>query len=442
MVRTLESLHSEYKARTPRSMEQWERGKQTMPGGIIKGAYWKSPHPLYIDHASGCMLYDLDGNEYVDYANHHSATLLGHSHPDVVAAIHKELDRGIAFGNPTALEAEISEEIVARVPAIEKVRFSNSGTESSLHASRMIRAATGRRKIAKFEGAYHGSNDALEHSTNPALDAAGSIESPSVVPAHKGMSEGSEDEIVILPYSDRETVDLILREHKDEIAGVFFDGRPGMLDVSDDFASFLRDITKDLGMKLVVDEVVSFRTGPAGYQGLAGIQPDITIFGKVVGGGMPVGAIGGSAEMMDMLDNTGPPTGITQSGTFSGNNLTLAAGLATLRALTPEVYAHLDSIGQRLAQGLDQAYADAGIPCQVLQRGSVVNAYLTDHKVSDYRRLMTSDTATTTKINLALLLKGYNLGTAPMEFMLSSPLTDKHIDGFLEALSEVLAEED
>ena len=203
-----------------------------------------------------------------------------------------------------------------------------------------------------------------------------------------------------------------------------------------------RDITKDLGMKLVVDEVVSFRTGPAGYQGLAGIQPDITIFGKVVGGGMPVGAIGGSAEMMDMLDNTGHPTGITQSGTFSGNNLTLAAGLATLRALTPEVYAHLDSIGQRLAQGLDQAYADAGIPCQVLQRGSVVNAYLTDRKVSDYRSFMTSDTATTTRINLALLLKGYNLGTAPMEFMLSSPLTDKHIDGFLEALSEVLAEED
>ena len=128
MVRTLESLHSEYKARTPRSREQWARGKQPMPGGIIKGAYWKSPHPLYIDHASGCVLYDLDGNEYVDYANHHSATLLGHSHPDVVAAIHKELDRGVAFGNPTALEAEISEEIVARVPSIEKVRFSNSGT--------------------------------------------------------------------------------------------------------------------------------------------------------------------------------------------------------------------------------------------------------------------------------------------------------------------------
>jgi glutamate-1-semialdehyde 2,1-aminomutase len=442
MVRSLASLHEEFTAKNPKSRAQWERGKATMPGGIIKGAYWRAPFPFYVDKAEGCYLTDIDGNTFVDFANHHSAMIVGHSHPDVVAAVQREVERGFGLGNPTELEAEISQEIVSRFPSIEKVRFTNSGTESSLHATRLIRAKTGKPKIAKFEGAYHGSHDALEHSVATPLDKAGPADSPAVMPGHKGMSRGSQDEVVMLPYNDRESVELILREHQDEVAGVFFDGKPGMMEIPDDFAHFLRDITKELGMYLVVDEVVGYRAGRAGYQGKAGIDPDLTIFGKIVGGGMPVGAMGGKSELMDMLDNTGAPSGISQSGTFSGNNFTLAAGLATLRALTDEVYDHLESLAVRTQSGMKRVFNDAGIPNQVLAAGSVVNPFFTDKPVRDYRSFTNHDDELLGRISLGTHLKGYSLGSTPMTIMLSSPMTNEHIDGLVNALEEVIAEED
>ena len=442
MVRSLESLHEEYTAMNPNSRAQWERGKATMPAGVIKGAYMRSPFPFYVAHADGCHLTDLDGNVVVDFGSHHSAMILGHSHPDVVAAVQSEIERGFGLGNPTNLEAEISEELVCRFPSIEKVRFTNSGTESSLHAARLVRAKTGKPKVAKFEGAYHGSHDGLEHSISPSIDDAGPADSPATVPANPGVAPTSEDLVVMLPYNDPESVELILREHKDEVACVFFDGKPGMLDVPDEFTHFLRDITAELGIYMVMDEVVSYRVGRAGYQGLAGVKPDLTIFGKIVGGGMPVGAFGGSAELMDLMDNSDGAPVLAPSGTFSGNNFTLAAGLATMRALTDEVYDHLDSLGSRLGMKLGPVFDDAGIPNQVHAVGSVVNVYLTDKPARDYRSFRTHDAALFERISLAVHLKGYSLGHPPMAMMLSSPMTNEHIDGLVEALEEALAEED
>lgn len=442
MVRSLESLEEEYAGKNPKSRAQWERGKATMPGGIIKGAYWRAPFPFYVAKAEGCYLTDIDGNTFVDFASHHSAMIVGHSYPDVVAAVQKEVERGFGLGNPTDLEAAIAEEIVSRFPSIEKVRFTNSGTESSLHATRMIRAKTGKSKIAKFEGAYHGSHDALEHSTGPALDQAGPADSPAVVPTQNGMSKSSENEVVMLPYNDRESVELILREHQDEVAGVFYDGKPGMMEVPDDFTHFIRDVTKELGMYMVMDEVVSYRVGRAGYQGMVEVEPDLTIFGKIVGGGMPVGAIGGKSDLMDLLDNTGPATGISQSGTFSGNNFTLAAGLATMRALTDEVYEHLDTLGKRLQTGIKRVFDSAGIPNQVQAAGSIVNPYFTDKSVRDYRSFTTHDSTLFQRICLGTHLKGYTLGVPPMAMMLSSPMGNDEIDGLVNAIDEALAEED
>ena len=322
------------------------------------------------------------------------------------------------------------------------MRFTNSGTESSLHAARLIRAKTGKPKVAKFEGAYHGSHDGLEHSISPPIDDAGPADSPATVPANPGVAPTSEDLVVMLPYNDPESVELILREHKDEVAGVFYDGKPGMLDVPDEFTHFVRDITDELGLYMVMDEVVSYRVGRAGYQGLAGVEPDLTIFGKIVGGGMPVGAFGGSAELMDLMDNSDGAPVLAPSGTFSGNNFTLAAGLATIRALTDEVYEHLDSLGSRLGMKLGPVFDDAGIPNQVHAVGSVVNVYLTDKPARDYRSFRTHDAALFERISLAVHLKGYSLGHPPMAMMLSSPMTNEHIDGLVEALEEALAEED
>lgn len=442
MVRSRESLYEEYSERNPKSLAQWERAKATMPGGVIKGAYWRRPFPFYVDQAEDCLLTDIDGNVLVDFASHHSAMIVGHSHPDVAEAVRREIDRGFGLGNPTSLEVEIAEELVRRFSSIDKVRFTNSGTESSLHATRLIRAKTGKPKVAKFEGAYHGSHDALEHSVGPAIEEAGPPDSPNSVPANDGVAAGSEDMVVMLPYNDPESVELILREHQDEIAGVFYDGKPGMLDVPAEFTRFVRNITRDLGMYMVMDEVVSFRVGPAGYQGMAGVDPDVTIFGKVVGGGMPVGAIGGSSELMDLMDNSETPAVVSQSGTFSGNNVTLAAGLATLRALTDDVYSHLDSLGKRLQQEIGPIFDRAGIPNQVLASGSIVNIYLADRRVRDYRTFAAHDSALFERVSLAVHLKGFALGIPPMAMMLSSPMTDEHVDGLANAFEEALAEQD
>ena len=321
MVRSRDALEAEYRNATPSSLAQWERGRPVMPGGIIKGAYWNPPYPLYVDHADGCYLWDLDSRKYVDFANHNTAMILGHSHPAVVEAVQRELERGIGLGEPTSLDADMAEEITKRIPSVEKVRFTGSGTESSMHATRIVRAVTGKPKVAKFEGAYHGSHDALEVSVSPPLDGAGPADSPAAVGSWEGMARGSEEDVVVLPYNQRESVELILREHEEDLAAVFYDGKPGMLDVPDEFTRFVRDITRELGLLLVMDEVVSFRAGYSGYQGVCGIEPDLTIFGKIIGGGLPVGAIGGRADLMDVLDNSGGTGRLGQSGTFSGNNL-------------------------------------------------------------------------------------------------------------------------
>ena len=439
MVKSMEVLEAELRQVTPRSLAQWERGKPVMPGGIIKGAYWSPPYPVYVERAQDCYLWDLDGRRYVDFANHHTSMILGHSHPAVLAAVQKEIDKGLGFGMPTALEAEIAEELTSRFPSIDKVRFTNSGTESTLHATRLVRAVTGKPKVAKFEGAYHGSHDALEVSVYPPIEKAGSADSPNAVAVWEGMARGSEEDVVVLPYSQPESVELILREHRDEVAAVFYDGKPGIYDIPAEFTRFLRDLTKELGLLMVMDEVVSFRAGYSGYQGACGVEPDLTTFGKIVGGGLPVGAIGGKAELMDVLDNTQGAPRLGQSGSFSGNNLTLAAGLATLRGLTPEVYAHLDGLRIRLHNGLLDVFAGTDVPCQVVSQGSTVSFYLTDQPVRDYRSAaIAPDGALFGRITLAMLLKGY-LIHGGLGLTLSAPMGNEHIDGLLAALGQVLA---
>ena len=442
VVRSLQSIEAEYVERTPASRAQWERGRSVMPAGVIKGAFFFPPHPLYMDRADGCYMWDLDGNRYVDFANHHSSTILGHNHPAVVEALEGELRRGFALGAPTALEAEIAEEIVSRIPGVDQVRYTNSATESALHTARMVRAITGKPKVAKFEGAYHGSHDALEYSTAPAPDDAGPEDAPIPVPAQDGMIPGSEESVIILPYNQPETVEMILREHKDEVAAVYYDGKPAMMDIAVEFTKFVRDITEELGMLMVMDETVSFMAGPGGYQREAGVEPDLSFFGKILGGGLPGGAIGGKAEVMALLDNSEGSKGIFQSGTFSGNSMTIAAGLATLRALTPEVYAHIDTLRERAHAGLEEASRKAGQSFHVLSAGTIINAFPTDKPVRDHRSFADVDTELFERILLGLTVKGNYMGRGHMSIVLSEPMGTGDVDGLVTAFDEVLSEED
>jgi len=440
-MKSLEALNEELQNILPKSIAQWNEGKSVMPGGVIKGAYFLPPCPVYMDRSRDCYLWDIDGHRYVDFANHHTAMILGHSHPAVVEAVKNALDRGFALGGPTKLEKEIAEELVNRFPAIDKVRYTNSATEASINATRIVRKVSGKPKVAKFEGSYHGFNPSLEYSTSPPLDQAGPVEAPEAIPGQDGMPRGIQNDVVILPMNDLESMELILREHKDDLAAVFHDGRPGWYEAPEEHTKFLRKLTAELGIYLVFDEVVSFRVGYSGYQGLVGVEPDLTIFGKIVGGGLPGGALGGKSELMDVLDNTEEQTGLNQSGTFAGNHFTLSAGLATLRALTPEVYSHLETLGQHLQKGLLGVFDRVGINGHVVRSGSTVTAYFTDRPVRSWRDTLTADTQAFERLVLGLLTKGY-YARDRMGFIPSVPMDSTHVDGLIEATESVLVDKD
>ena len=440
-MKSLEALHEDLRKALPKSIAQWNAGKSALAGRRHQGSVLPASVSRVYGPGRDCYLWDIDGRRYVDFANHHTAMILGHSHPAVVEAVKDALDRGLALGGPTELEKEIAEELVNRFPSIDKVRYTNSATEASINATRIVRKVSGKLKVAKFEGAYHGFNPSLEYSTNPPLDKAGPADSPEAVPGQDGMPKGLQDDIVMLPANDRESMELILREHKDDLAAVFHDGRPGWYDSPEELTRFLRELTTELGMYLVFDEVVSLRVGYQGYQGLAGVEPDLTIFGKIVGGGLPGGALGGKAELMDVLDNTEEPTGLAQSGTFAGNHFTLSAGLATLRALTPEVYEHLEGLGRRLHKGLVDVFDRVRMPGHVVRAGSTVTAYITDRPVRSWRDTLATDKPAFNRLALGLLTKGYYARDG-MGFIPSAPMDEEHIDGLVETTEAVLVEED
>ena len=443
MVRSKETLELQYTNLTPNSMDQWNRGRKFMPGGIIKGAYWQSPHPIYISSAKDCYVWDIDDRKYTDFVNHHTALILGHTPPNVINALAQSISNGIVYGAPVQSEAEISEEICRRIPSIEKIRFTNSGPEASLHATRLIRAATGKSKIAKFEGAYHGSHDALEISVSTRIDKSGSPQKPNSVPAWEGFAPDSSDNIIILPYHDETAVENILREHKNDLAGVFYEGIGGTqpVDIPPAFTRFVRKITSDLGLIMVMDEVVSFRMGYGGYQSVCGINPDLTILGKIIGGGLPVGALGGRADLMNILDNTQGRPRVSQSGTFSGHPMTLSAGLATLNDLTVDVYDYLNILGTRLREGLCSMFDELCTPCEVIQQGSIVAIYFTDKPVVDTRSKMDTDNELNELVTLSLLTKGY-LVPQGLGLTLTSSMNDSHIDNLVAAIGETMIEND
>ena len=290
---SIEALEADYAARNPRSRRQYELGRTVMPGGVAKGAYFSKPYPLFLVSGEGCYVTTLDGQLLLDCANHHTAGVLGHRHPAVMEAVREQLARGVALGGPTTIEYELAQEMTERVPSLERVRFAGSGGEAAQNVLRLVRGWTGRQKIAKFEGAFHGRVDALEISVSPPLDQAGAHAAPQAVPQGRGFVRGAAEDTVILPYNRPEAVARLLERHRDELAAVWLDPRAGILDADREFIRYMRRITADLDLLLVMDEVVSFRVGPGGLQAQCDIRPDLTTFGKIIGGGFPIGAFGG-----------------------------------------------------------------------------------------------------------------------------------------------------
>jgi glutamate-1-semialdehyde 2,1-aminomutase len=371
-----EKIAAEVRALTPKTLEQFERARKVVPDGFTRARFFW-PTPLYMERGAGSRIYDVDGREYIDCLMGFGAMLVGHCHPKVQEAIRERLDLGWHFGTAVQGESELAELIVEHVPGAEKVMFLNSGTESTLGAVRIAVAATGRRKIAKFEGGWHGWNDFLLHSSH---HAKGPVEAPETVVETLGISQSIRPDMLTLPYNDPAAIARIHAE-KDELACVVMEGvlgSAGAIPADPQWAQDVRRACDECGVVLVLDEVITgFRLGPNGVAGKLGIEGDLTTLGKAIGGGLAIGAICGRAELMDYNIPNAQGRRVLMAGTFSGNPLSVAAGKAQLEVLlSGGVYEQLEERGNALRTGIAQALLDTGVRGTVTGAGALWGLHL------------------------------------------------------------------
>ena len=421
----------------------FEEARRYIPGGTSRIHYYYDPYPIYGRTASGCRLTDVEGVERTDFLNNMTSLIHGHANPRINRAIIEQLERGSAWSEPSEAEVELARLMVDRVDTVEQIRFSNSGTEAVMFAIKLARAFTGRDKIAKFEGFYHGYYDYAQVSFNSTPNNWGSDGRPARVPSSGGLTDSVINDVLVAPYNDRAAVERLLDEHGSEIAAFITDplaNRAGFPMPAEGFPEFLREITRDHGIPLIFDEVISFRLAYDGAQGKYGGEPDLTTFGKIMGGGLPVGAVGGRAEIMSLLDPTEGPPEVLSGGTFSANPLTMVAGLASMRQMTPDVYERLDALGRRLRAESNAILARAGEPAQVTGDGSVFRIMMTADPIVDYRDAVrgASPPARLAALHKGLLDEGVIVSKDGLG-CLSTPMGDAEIDGFLAALERSVA---
>jgi glutamate-1-semialdehyde 2,1-aminomutase len=411
-----------------------------MPGGVNSPARAFGAvggEPIVIQRGEGPYLFDVDGNRYIDYIGSWGPMILGHAHPRVTAAIHAAVDRGTSFGAPTEAENRLAELIVDAIPSVEKVRLVNSGTEATMSAVRLARGYTGREVIVKFAGNYHGHVDSL-------LVAAGSSAATLAVPDSPGVTAGTGRDTLVLEYNDVPGLAAAFAEHGERIAGVIVEpvvGNMGCVVPAAGFLQALRKETEQHGAVLIFDEVMTgFRVAYGGAQSLFGVDPDLTTLGKIVGGGLPIGAYGGRAEIMDAMLPVGK---VFQAGTLSGNPLATAAGIATLETLRDEdPYARLDQLGARLATGLDSAATDADIPHSIARVGSMLTLFFHASSVTCWQEADRCDRKRFGRYFWGLIERGSYLPCSQYEAMfISVTHNDADIDKTIAGAEEVLRQE-
>jgi glutamate-1-semialdehyde 2,1-aminomutase len=435
----MQRIVERYAERTPGSAALHARARRSMPGGDTRTIVFFAPHPLYIERAAGAVMADVDGNDYLDFLGNYTSLVHGHAHPAIVEAISVQAARGTAHAAGSEAAVELAETIVDRVPSVNAVRFANSGTEAVIHAIRAARAFTGRSIVVKFEGGYHGSSDTAEISVDPDPAEAGPAAAPVPVPEGPGIPSGVVDDVVIAPYNDLVSTEAVLDRHAGRVAVVIVEpmlGAAGAIPAEPGFLRGLRELCDRHGAVLVFDEVITFRLAAGGLQSRHGVRPDLTTFGKIIGGGLPVGAFGGRTEIMDLF---APPGNVlVQSGTFNANALTMAAGRAAMRLLTPGEIDRINRLGERLASGLGGVLHEAGLPAQVTGTGSIRSIHLSGEPVTDYRSKARGDSRPLRLLHLALLAEGVFAAPRGM-FVTSTAMSERTIDECLERFSRALA---
>jgi glutamate-1-semialdehyde 2,1-aminomutase len=429
------SVEAAYRARTARSAELHREALELMPGGVTRSVTFYPPYPTYVSEGCGCLVTDVDGNQYLDLLNNFGSMLHGHGHPAIVQAVSERVSRGTDFGTATELHIEMARTLKARVPSVERIRFANSGTEALLYAIRAARAFTGRAKILKMEGGYHGGYDSVVVSVNPGTT---STPYPQGVAGSPGMPAGTVADTLIAPFNDLPAAADIIRRHRDELAVVLVEPVMvrGMIPAEREFLVGLREVTRECGVLLLVDEVVTFRLSSGGAQEMFGVIPDITTFGKVIGGGLPVGAFGGRADIMAVFDPASPKP-VHHSGTFAGNAATMSAGLAALEAYPAGEASRINRLGDRLRQGLRERISARSVKAQVTGLGSLVGLHFTDHPVRDYQSAFRADRDVMLATHIALLNRGIFARPAG-GFFLSTPMSEAEIDRTIEVFGQAL----
>ncbi|RSL30995.1 aspartate aminotransferase family protein [Salibacterium salarium] len=456
-VREVNNPMSEFLEKTPSSKEFMEEAATVMPGGVTANIKHFEPHPIVMKYAKGSSVTDVDDNKYIDYLMSYGSLVTGHGHEKIKRAINEQVEQDGTwlFGTPHHLEVEMGKRLQTYFPSMERLRYTNSGTEATLLSLRLAAAHTGKHKVAKFEGHYHGGYDQMLISVNPSVDEAGEAHAPNALPESKGMHNSHVQNTLILPFNDLKACEALLREQQDEIGAVMLEPvQGGIIPADATFMQGLREVTKELGIVLIFDEVkTGFRMGLGGAQTVYGVSPDLTTLGKAVGGGFPIGIVGGKKEIImnsaptagaDVFDssqskNTSAKDVLFHSGTYNGHPMILAAGMAVIDILEQEIGNVIEKT-QRLKTGIDDLFHHYKVQGGTVGIGSIFSVVLTNkEKIQNYRDLQQTDLATRKEIDFRLLQKG--IYTKPMSrYSVSTSHTEEDIDKTIMAFDQVLQE--
>jgi glutamate-1-semialdehyde 2,1-aminomutase len=443
----LAAERARHRDRTPNSAALADDLRELVPAGVCSTFRAFDPHPIHAERAEGTTLFDVDGNEYLDFALNNGTQLVGHTHPELSEAAIDQIGDGTLYTRPSRLIEYAAEPLIDRWDAIEQVRFTNSGTEAVMHATRLARAYTGREKIIRMEGAYHGAHDPALVSSMPPLEAAGAATDPNAVKESRGIPDGVPEELLLAQYNDADSVERLLRDHGSDVAAILVEPaclNLGVVEPEDDFLQRLRELADEHGAVLLFDEVkTGVKLAPGGGAEYYGVQPDLVALAKAIGGGYPVGAFGGRRALMEQIEadlREGAATGMAHYGTYNGNPLALRAVGVTLReVLDADAYDHVTRLAERLAAGYRDVIDDAGLDAHVKTAGSQGMVHFTDHPIRTFRDWKHVDE----ELHEAYWVGMVNRGVLPhphdasQQWTLSVQHTADEVDAHVEAFADV-----